>query len=212
MPKFRKTGGLTLGELQRKVKNKEKLTPEEQKQVAALNKATSDIFSRLKDSRKYLVKSLPIPQSVLSEVATDGSWIREIAKTKAEEARIRKLTLKKLEEELRQREDLKELAYDASASVIIFAGKKIPIRKDTNQGALCRVLFQNKKSIRKEWSWDEVADAWGDRDQRKAGEINWRQVYEAAQEINKKVATKTAVEDLLLVTTKTVSINPKYLP
>ncbi len=88
-----------------------------------------------------------------------------------------------------------------------FKGKEIPI-PEGDQDALCRVLFKNKKSMSKHWSYDEILEAWGGNYEDKDA---WRKVYNAGREINKKVAISTTVDDFLIVKTKSTFINPKYL-
>lgn len=60
----------------------------------------------------------------------------------------------------------------------------------------------------KEWTWDEMLEKWGGNYEDKD---NWRKVYNAGREVNIKVASETAIKDLLLVKKLTVAINPKYL-
>lgn len=92
----------------------------------------------------------------------------------------------------------------------MFLGKEIVIPSDTNQESLCKVLFKDKKSMCKVWDWDEMLEKWGDEYTGAYEKRDWRKVYDAAREVNQKVAAKTAVEDLLIATAKTVAVNPKY--
>jgi len=89
-----------------------------------------------------------------------------------------------------------------------FKGKEIPI-PEGDQDALCKVIFKDKKSMLKHWSYDEVLEAWGGNYEDKDA---WRKVYNAGREINKKVALSTTIDDLLGIKTKTTYVNPKYLP
>ena len=91
---------------------------------------------------------------------------------------------------------------------ISFKGKDIFI-PEGNQDALCRILLRNKKAMEKEWSWDEVLEKWGGNYEKKE---NWRKVYNAGSEVNKKVAIETGIKDLFIVRKKTIFVNPKYLP
>ncbi|NMB56548.1 hypothetical protein GYA19_01250 [Candidatus Beckwithbacteria bacterium] len=89
-----------------------------------------------------------------------------------------------------------------------FKGKEILI-PEGDQDALCKVLFRDKKSMLKHWSYDEILEAWGGNYENKDA---WRKVYNAGREINKKVAISTTIDDLIGVKTKTTFVNPKYLP
>jgi len=91
---------------------------------------------------------------------------------------------------------------------IRFKGKEISIPPDTDQDSLCSVVIVNKKAKKKEWSWDELLEKWGGNYEDKD---NWRKVYNAGREINLKVAAETIVKDLLVVRTKTIRVNPKYI-
>jgi len=89
-----------------------------------------------------------------------------------------------------------------------FKGKEISI-PEGDQDALCRVLFRDKKSMLKHWSYDEMLDEWGGNYKDKEA---WRKVYNAGREINKKVAINTTIDDLIGIKTRTTFVNPKYLP
>ena len=67
----------------------------------------------------------------------------------------------------------------------------------------------DEKAMEKEWSWDEVLEKWGGNYEKKE---NWRKVYNAGSEVNKKVAIETGIKDLFIVRKKTIFVNPKYLP
>lgn len=144
--------------------------------------------------------------------ASMGEKMRLEAKNKAEEAELRSLML----EEYRNKSSNQSStspggsppSYDPQTSAISFSGKTVPIPTNTNQSELCKVIFENKTSVNREWSWDELLDKWGggydDMDQ-------WRIVYNAGREVNKKVAIETGVKDLLIVKKQTIKLNPKYL-
>lgn len=106
---------------------------------------------------------------------------------------------------------LKPLAppsYNKTSHKIIFKGQEIVMPSDSNQDSLCRVIFKDKDSLRKEWNWDEMLEEWGGSYD---GKEAWRKVYNAAREINKKVAIETGVKDLLIVKKLTTALDPNYL-
>jgi len=141
-------------------------------------------------------------QAVIEEVPWEEL---EKIKRREREDEIQKLTLKKLRNETPA---ARKPSYDSKAGVLSFAGKKIEISPNTNQGSLCNVLFGDEKSIAKEWSWYEVIEGWGDRHPNKS---MCMKVYYAGREVNKKVAIKTTISDLLIVKKRSISVNPKYL-
>jgi len=128
-------------------------------------------------------------------------------------------TLKKIESYLKQikqdngsqKKNIRTgISYNSTSGHLNFNRKTISIPKDTYQDALCRVLLKDKKSMRKVWVWDEILDEWGGKYQYDDKQA-WRKVYNAAREVNQKVATETATKDFLIVKTKEIAVNPKYL-
>lgn len=99
-----------------------------------------------------------------------------------------------------------KLAYEPRSSLLSFRGKDIEI-PGQNRASLCRVLFQDSDSMRLVWQWDEMLEEWGHREFSKA---DWRKVHTAALGVNEMIARATTIADFLIVTTKTVVINPKY--
>lgn len=100
-----------------------------------------------------------------------------------------------------------QASFDPILSKINLSGNTVPIPKNTDQFDLCNAIFKNSSSKQKEWSFDEMFEEWGSNFELS----QWRKVYNAAREINQKVAAKTMIDNLLLVTTKTVQLNPSYL-
>lgn len=98
--------------------------------------------------------------------------------------------------------------FDTDNCEIIFANKRIEIPKNTNQAELVKSLFSEKDNLGREWDWSEMLEDWG---YQTYGKEDWRKVYMAAREVNKKVAIETGVKDLLSVTKLTVGINSNYL-
>jgi hypothetical protein len=101
-----------------------------------------------------------------------------------------------------------KLDFDEDESILYFSGKKIKISKRAQNMAhdLLKTLFRDKTKI---WNNDEVLDDWhygltGEK-------VPKNKVYQAGKAVNRTVAIKTQIEDFLDLTTKTVSINKKYL-
>jgi hypothetical protein len=97
--------------------------------------------------------------------------------------------------------------FDQAGCTVVFAGVEIPIPKNSDQELLCQTLLKGKASRSREWSWDEVLESWGETDYEKG---KWRRVYNAAREVNFKVAMETTVKDLLSVRKYSVKVNPKH--
>jgi len=98
-------------------------------------------------------------------------------------------------------------SYNQAAHKILFMDKEIDIPSNTNQDSLCKVIFEDRGSLRKEWNCDEIVEKWGDSPKK----TDWRKVYNAAREVNTKVAIETGEKDLFIVRTLTTTLNPKYL-
>lgn len=108
----------------------------------------------------------------------------------------------------------KKTSYNRNSAILTINGINIQIPSNTNQDDLCRVIFSDKEAMIKKWESIDVAndEAWGER--RKDDDTEFpKKIYNAAHEINIKIATETGIKKFLL--TKpiiTVQINPIYLP
>ena len=98
-----------------------------------------------------------------------------------------------------------QLSFDDS-SVLHFYNKKIIISKSRNSSShdLLLTIFKDKEKV---WSYDEVAADWTD----EYDKSKWRRYYNAGYEANQKIAKETTIKDFLLLSSKTVNINPRYL-
>lgn len=153
------------------------------------------------------IKQIKQPETAGSYIGGD---IKRKAKKQAEEAEIRRLLLEKLKKEVvfEVNSGRQEPSYNPDLSEITFLGKTIPIPPNTDQDDLCRVILQDGKSMSKIWHCDKMLEKWGGNYE---GKTRWRKVYSAGREVNQKVAAKTTIEDLLIVKTKTITVNPEYL-
>lgn len=97
------------------------------------------------------------------------------------------------------------LKFDTKKSILHFANKKIVISKraENDSHYLLKTLFKNKAKV---WSTDEVLDDW-----ESAEDAPIRKIYNAGITTNRKIAEITTTKDFLLVNTRNISINPKYL-
>ena len=101
-----------------------------------------------------------------------------------------------------------KLEFDATKSILAFAGETITISKRAENDAhdLLKTLFKSRAKI---WNSDEVLDDW--KVDYNSSHIPKNKVYQAGKAVNRIVATETKIKDFLDVSTKTVSINKKYL-
>lgn len=180
-------------------------------QLKELREALKNAENTKKSALKMADAFKASEQSTQRFLASMGEKFTMEVQQKAEEAELRSFMLEEYRNKnLNQASNPYKLlpTYDPRSSIISFSDKTIPIPTNTNQSELCKVIFENKTSVNREWSWDELLDKWGggyeDTDQ-------WRVVYNAGREVNKKVAIETGVKDLLIVKKRTIKLNPKYL-
>jgi len=101
-----------------------------------------------------------------------------------------------------------KLEFDATKSILTFAGEAITISKRVENDAhdLLKTIFKNRAKV---WNGDEVLDDW--KVDYTKSHIPKNKVYQAGKAVNRIVAIETKIKDFLEVSTKTVSINKKYL-
>lgn len=99
---------------------------------------------------------------------------------------------------------IEDARYDSQSQTLNVFGKSIPIRGN-DQKIVCSKLFGSRSGMLKEWSWDEVLN------ETNPSKDEWRRIYSAGREINSKVLQNTDIKDLLMVRTKTITVNPIYL-
>lgn len=139
----------------------------------------------------------------LKPLKVDFSYLK---RRRAEEDQLRKLQLKSFKKQSSKTNG--NIGFDTESSLITIGNIKIKIPQNTDMEMLCKVILKNKKATLKKWSWDEILEEWGETPE----EVGWRKTYHAGIGVNEKIARKTAIEDFLIVTTKTIQVNPKYLP
>jgi hypothetical protein len=100
--------------------------------------------------------------------------------------------------------------YNPLEKTLSVAGKRIVIaeRSQSYPADLLQLLFSNKQKI---WSQDEALEAWFPNDikaQKRAQDA--KTFYQAGRNINEKISMEVGIKDLVEITTKEASINPKY--
>lgn len=100
------------------------------------------------------------------------------------------------------------LNFDSEKSILFFQGKEIKIsqKAESDPHELLKTIFKN---ITKVWSSDEVLDDWKFDIDKKTPK---KKIYFAGLAVNRIIAQETTIKDFLDITTKTVTINKKYLP
>lgn len=100
------------------------------------------------------------------------------------------------------------LDFDLKKSTLYFADEEITISKRAENDAheLLRTIFNDKAKV---WNSDEVLDDW--KVSFDGSRVPKNKVYQAGRAVNRIVAQETKIKDFLVVSTKTVAINRKYL-
>ena len=99
------------------------------------------------------------------------------------------------------------LSFDDANRILHFMDEKIVIGKkeESDPHKLMRTLFSDTTKI---WANDEILEDWGYSFDE---EVSKNKVYQAGKAINQVVAQDTKIKDFLVISTKSVSINKKYL-
>ncbi len=113
-----------------------------------------------------------------------------------------------IEETIQSRQ---ESSFDSENNILFVGSKQVKIPSDSNQSSLCKVIFQNKLSKKKTWTWDEIFEIWEGREPSEEDKGSWRKIYGAAREVNQKVLGATGIADFFITSTKTVQLNPEYV-
>ncbi len=168
-----------------------------------LVKLAQSIPISLGEAIKDIKVDLPDPWPVYEP---DPSILEGMEEKYAEEAEIRKLQLEIFR---KQHKNLipKSPKYNSKTAVLSFAGKNIQIPLNTLEASLCAIILKNKSAMQTQWSWDVIAEKWGNESTKKQRYT----IHRAAKRIRDKIAKKTGIEDSLLITTHTIQIHPDYI-
>lgn len=96
-----------------------------------------------------------------------------------------------------------EVKFDEYKSVLLIGTKPIKLTKFSNQYHFLKIIFQEPE---KDWQYSEISELMDDLNKRP-----WKQLYNVADAIKKKVATETGIKDFLITNTQSAQINKKYL-
>jgi len=101
-----------------------------------------------------------------------------------------------------------KLEFDVATSALFFANEKIKISDRANSDAhdLLKIIFSD---ISKLWNNDEILEKLAFNLTK--AKVPKNKVYQAGKAVNRIIAQETTIKDFLILTTKTVAINKKYL-
>lgn len=134
------------------------------------------------------------------------SWLDNLDKKNEEEDEIRNLQLQILRKKIDNAKP-QPPKYNKKTAVLTFAERNIQIPLNTKEETLCKIILNNKQSMQKQWSWDEIVEYWGNTPDEKQRYV----VYRAAKRVRDNVAKKTGISDFFLITTQTIQVHPLYI-
>jgi len=113
-----------------------------------------------------------------------------------------------MSELIKSDDNQERLDFNDTESILYFAGEEIKVSKRSQSAPhdLLRTLFKDRG---KTWNNDEIIDDW--HYYHEDEKIPKNKVYQAGRSVKRIVAEETKIKDFLIVTTKNVSINKKYL-
>jgi len=101
-----------------------------------------------------------------------------------------------------------KLEFDIVTSTLYFADEKIKISDRANSDAhdLLKIIFSDTSKL---WNNDEILEELAFNLTK--AKVPKNKVYQAGKAVNRSIAQETTIKDFLVLTTKTVAINKKYL-
>ena len=174
-----------------------------------VNKQLSSISTRLVGIASAIggINQKPPIETIVPEV---GGWgTKEFKENSLLNLQIEALG-KEIDEKnkaLLEKQKKKYPKYDSSIPAIIIENIAIVLAGDSNENKLCQVIFNDLKSMRKLWSWDEVIEKWS------ADPQNYspRTIYWAGNRVNQKIAESTDIKEFFDSKLRTIQINPSLL-
>ena len=103
------------------------------------------------------------------------------------------------------------IAYDKKSGILTIQDKKVKFNKDSFRAKLLETVLKDTKSLKKEWSWDEIIEEIESVTSPDSLNEHKKKFYPACDGIAKFIAQKTGINDLLIFNKSTVQINPKYI-
>lgn len=98
--------------------------------------------------------------------------------------------------------------YDPKTGVFYINGRVAQLKKNSLRAKILELITKNDKNKRKTWDWNELYETI---EKTEVGKEYQNKVYYACKGINEYIASKTGINDFLIVTTKSICINPSYL-
>lgn len=104
----------------------------------------------------------------------------------------------------------KTVSYNPSNGILTIEKQEVKLRKDSFRAKMIELLLKDDKTIKKEWSWDEIVEAIEGIEDANMLKQYKKKFYPACDGLSKHLASKTGINDLLIFNKTTVRINPEY--
>ncbi|MBN1915878.1 hypothetical protein JW796_02685 [Candidatus Dojkabacteria bacterium] len=142
--------------------------------------------------------------------SADGMYTYDTEEDRTKHLQYEKLRieLKEMKENLRRSKRKSIPKYYPDIPALLLQNELIrDFPSDSLENKLLKVILKDTESMKKEWSWDEIVEEWGESTEN----IDNKVVYRAGKRVNEKVAKKTDVKKFLIVKTKTIQVNPSLV-
>lgn len=103
-----------------------------------------------------------------------------------------------------------KVSYEPKKGILVIDSKQVKLNKESFRAKILELLLKDDKSKKKEWSWDEVIEAIEDTKDADLTKENKDKFYPACDGLQKHIALKIGINDLLIFNKSTVQINPKF--
>lgn len=96
--------------------------------------------------------------------------------------------------------------FDNGTSTLTINGQKVKFRKHTEQYHTLRIIFEDKKELKKEWFFSEIGEKMD-----KYKDYKDKDFHNYVSAIKKRIAVETGIKDFFETTNQSLKINNKYL-
>ncbi len=166
-------------------------------------------FTALSENGFEVVKILYFLQlngAIKMRWSDEGSWKVQFTKLPITPENLLGIEDRIIQIDTRPKTDLSlGLDYNGSISMLTIGEYAIKIN-GPEQKEFLKIVFKDKKELSKEWFFSEISELYDF-----AMKVNDKKFYNAAYQVNLKIAQKTPIKDFLITTKQSVRINPKYL-
>lgn len=138
-----------------------------------------------------------------------GEWDDTEANRLEKEIEGLKIVLSDLQKKYSLTYKLRFEYIPTEATILLNGVPALKFGENTLRHKLMSALWSDKNRL---WGFEDINDYFVDHFNYQEGELKDRNIEKLGIDINKELASKSSVNDLLAVTNSTVRVNPTYLP